>query len=742
MARLVAGSGGYAATVGGTVRIFGTTDVEVISLADTAGTVSFDSSFNRGGDFIILPNAANTYSISRVGSSVTLNDADSTITIPVGSKGSTLQFADGELILKFGGQVLLGSQVISAASAAITATLSAKTALPAATSATGTLITSANEPVLIGGNVRIFGTNGPDTVTIADVPGNLRFDGSFNRGGDTIVLNKFAESYSAARPDPSNIMIGDGDTNLAIPLGIKGLNVAFANEERTLVYANKNAYLGNQKLESTALSAIKFEENIKYIKVENAFSGPAPFDGRGSNNKPAIFDINNDGYLDILFWWMTGAPVLGEKYGSQPTIAKIQLLINNKHNTFTDETNNYFYEENVDGSAGRFVLGDFNKDGVQDVVFSTNREDGRNSDNPNDHNNKLNGFISNIQTGKHENVKFGTEGAYLDINKFIIDDILYISAYQTSGSSAIQEVFTYENGTFVLVEGVFPLTSASDPWQSFRLGENYIFYDRDEDGSADTLYNPNARGPLHINGTPTAEFTSGLDVYNFDYKINNWNHLGSYFPMNEKVFVKNIQFTSWNLNENIQPVFEYSPSRYSVRNDSFISSTAVKLNPNSLQIFAVLVWTSTFYSNNIEAVTEINEWDLTSWTHIAFFDNINGGLQKLDYKAFGLENIVFSGAHHLFSMDYNKDGYDDLIISSWNKYNSPIILINDKNNSFHKYENIVQITDYISGSFFADFNNDGLLDIFSYISDGSHSIKTNDMSQFNLYIASNSVVGG
>ena len=126
MARLVAGSGGYAATVGGTVRIFGTTDVEVISLADTAGTVSFDGSFNRGGDFIILPNAANTYSISRVGSSVTLSDADSTITIPVGSKGSTLQFADGELILKFGGQVLLGSQVISAASATITATLSAR----------------------------------------------------------------------------------------------------------------------------------------------------------------------------------------------------------------------------------------------------------------------------------------------------------------------------------------------------------------------------------------------------------------------------------------------------------------------------------------------------------------------------------------------------------------------------------------------------------------------------------------
>jgi hypothetical protein len=55
---------------------------------------------------------------------------------------------------------------------------------------------------------------------------------------------------------------------------------------------------------------------------------------------------------------------------------------------------------------------------------------------------------------------------------------------------------------------------------------------------------------------------------------------------------------------------------------------------------------------------------------------------------------------------------------------------------------VAENKNYISGSFFADFNNDGLVDIFSYISDGSFDIKTADMSQFSLYIASNSVAMG
>lgn len=112
MAQLITGSGGYAATVGGTVRIAGSNDVDVIHLADLPGRITFDGSFNRGGDFIVLPNATKAYTVARTGSSITLSDADTTIVIPVGTKGATLQFADGELVLKFDGQVVLGSQVI------------------------------------------------------------------------------------------------------------------------------------------------------------------------------------------------------------------------------------------------------------------------------------------------------------------------------------------------------------------------------------------------------------------------------------------------------------------------------------------------------------------------------------------------------------------------------------------------------------------------------------------------------
>jgi hypothetical protein len=742
LAQLITGSGGYAATVGGTVRVIGSNDVDVISLADIAGKISFDGSFNRGGDFIVLPNAAKTYSIVRASSSITLSDADNTITIPVGSKGTTLQFSDGELVLKFDGQIMIGSQIVTTASAAITTTPSSKTALPVATSASGTLLMAADEPVTVGGNVRVVGTNGADTVTVADVAGNISFDGSFNRGGDKIVVGKFAENYSAARPNASNVTIGDSDTKLTIPMGSKGSSIQFSNESRTLVYSDGNAYLGNQKLGSTTSLVMKFEQNIKYIKVENAFSGDAPLNGDGSSNKPVIFDINNDGYLDILFWWMTNAPVLGGKYAGKPAIAKIQLLVNNKNNTFTDETLKYFINSDIDGTTDSFVIDDFNRDGVPDVVFAANREDGRNTDNPMDAATQLTALISNSGTGTFEIIKFGQKAWYFYINKFNINGITYISTNSGSAEKSSTEVFKFQSGKFELTDSILPEKSASDPWQPFSLGLNYIFYDDDGDGSSDTMYNPNARGPLYVNGVPTDAFTSGIDAYNFNAQTNQWNHLGSYFPMNEKKFVKNVKFISWNLSEGEQPIFEYGPSTYSVRNDVYLTSAMIKVNLLDKPVYASLVGSTFLYSDDIQKIESINEWDLTPRVYVAFFDIVNGALTKVNYKVSGLENMDFFGAHYLYSLDYNKDGYEDLIISTWNKENSPIILLNNKDNSFYKYENVAENKNYISGSFFADFNNDGLVDIFSYISDGSFDIKTADMSQFSLYIASNSVAMG
>lgn len=361
MAQLIGGSGGYAATVGGNVKVFGTSDIDVISLADIAGTITFDGSFNRGGDFILLPNSAKSYTITRAGSSVTITDPDSTITIPVGTKGTTLQFADGELVLKFNGQVQLGSQVVTATSAGITATLSVKTTLPTATSSTGTLILAPNDPVLIGGNVKIFGTNGADTVTVADVAGNISFDGSFNRGGDKIVLSKFAENYSVARPSASNVVIGDEDTKLTIPLGTKGLDVFFRFGDKKLIYSDGYAYLGTQEITApTSQVTTKFGINT----LTKMSSVQLSMDQSGLGESFSILDINGDGIKEIIFF-PANMRENSVKFKDVMSI-NIRQDYSLEVSKLLDSFGRTLQSEWVQDSA----VADFNKDGKLDLIFA------------------------------------------------------------------------------------------------------------------------------------------------------------------------------------------------------------------------------------------------------------------------------------------------------------------------------------------------------------------------------------
>ena len=109
-------------TFGGRATIFGSTDTEVVAIASGQRiNVTFDPSFNRGGDVIILPNQANTYTATLVGSAVLLNGADQSLSIPVGVSGLTLRFADVDRSLLFtGGAVKIGDQAIGSTATALT----------------------------------------------------------------------------------------------------------------------------------------------------------------------------------------------------------------------------------------------------------------------------------------------------------------------------------------------------------------------------------------------------------------------------------------------------------------------------------------------------------------------------------------------------------------------------------------------------------------------------------------------
>ena len=105
----------------GTVAGFGSTDVvgtnsnETVKLTADAKAV-FDSSFNRGGDVVDIAGNAGLYTGTLVGSRLILTVCNgASISIPVGTVGTTVHFADADRSLIFSnGNVLLGSQIITA----------------------------------------------------------------------------------------------------------------------------------------------------------------------------------------------------------------------------------------------------------------------------------------------------------------------------------------------------------------------------------------------------------------------------------------------------------------------------------------------------------------------------------------------------------------------------------------------------------------------------------------------------
>jgi hypothetical protein len=88
---------------------------DITVLAEPAG-LSFDASFNRGGDILTLADAPGSITAYRSGSSVVLTTTHGTLTIPVGTAGMVLDFAGDERVLRYdsaSATIRIGNEVIT-----------------------------------------------------------------------------------------------------------------------------------------------------------------------------------------------------------------------------------------------------------------------------------------------------------------------------------------------------------------------------------------------------------------------------------------------------------------------------------------------------------------------------------------------------------------------------------------------------------------------------------------------------
>jgi len=249
---VVTSSSGFIGTFGGYGRVFGTTGSEEITVLDRPGAITFDPSFNKGGDVIRLAGDAADWQISRIGSTSILSDGDTFLEIPTGSSSLILEFDDGSRILRIDTQastLKIGSQAFNQVAVQITApaeVVSMPTGLDP--DAFANIVTQPGGEVTAGGTLLIFGTTSAESVDL--LFGDVTFDPSFNKGGDHIFLNAPAESFEAFVVG-SGLRLSSEGLEISLPAGIVGTEIEFGPGDTRILRIDTGLQaivLGDQQL--------------------------------------------------------------------------------------------------------------------------------------------------------------------------------------------------------------------------------------------------------------------------------------------------------------------------------------------------------------------------------------------------------------------------------------------------------------------------------------------------------------
>jgi urease beta subunit len=165
---------------------------------------------------------------------------------------------------------------------------------------------TAGEDVIVGGaDVQVIGTTaGGEVITV--VSGNVRLDGSFNAGGDTVVLPGAASSYTVVLVGSEAVFTrNDGSVTLRIPVGTAGAEIRFdGGDERTLQI---NTATGTVQLEGQNIST----NASAPTQISAAPGGPAPTPGYTIQNTAVATTVEegNSGTKLLVFTITLNRPV-------------------------------------------------------------------------------------------------------------------------------------------------------------------------------------------------------------------------------------------------------------------------------------------------------------------------------------------------------------------------------------------------------------------------------------------------
>lgn len=350
-------SDGFTGSVGGSGKVFGTPEKQDISLFDITGDYAFDPSFNKGGDIIRLPGDSSSYAIRIEGTSAILTDANAQITIPVGPTSNLIGFADGYFELRIdtaASVVKIGSQTVTSEPLQITAAPVANPDFgdPVDGSARGTMTLESGATVHTSGDFSVFGTSA-GAEEIFHSAGDIVFDPSFNKGGDTLHVLGDTADYAGYLDGSAFVLISD-DVEVRIPVGPVGMDIDFGGTTLSLRIENGGVYLGDRAITGTSeLTATSLSG------VDDTVSGDIALEGLGSDTRLAAIELDPQESVELTL---------------NATAAETHVMIANM------DANDRIHVTN--GTPAQFSYGAVahDADNVYDDIYITYNVNGQNSE--------------------------------------------------------------------------------------------------------------------------------------------------------------------------------------------------------------------------------------------------------------------------------------------------------------------------------------------------------------------------
>lgn len=402
-------------------------------------------------------------------------------------------------------------------------------------------------------------------------------------------------------------------------------------------------------------------------------------------------DLNGDDRKELILAFSTMQQQNGLKV-VDPVYTKIFIYELGISNKFKDQTEKYLEGSQIlRAASGASLIKDFNGDGLPDIMFATNQEDGRND--------ALGSLMTSQPTvllsrpgGRHYIKNFGIAAwnlGYPRAMKESSGEEIYII---NQGGSGIRS-YKFQNGYFVPSEidmsqvgtGVFSFFEARN------TGEKLVV----TNGRFPRIYDAN----LYI-------IDSGNQISMIDSVASPFKIIGSMIFTTWQGSSSTVDIISDGVNKFVGPGSGYGVS----------DSCLIRIFPTSevsVMMIADMLRFVDYQPGQINYTAE-------NWK-VPYFFNVSGGrLTESQIQISGWHNAFNS--HELRCFDVNSDGYDDIVINELRDGTSgtfPLVFLNNKSGGFKKvndslYPRFTTNAEQDNLSvLLADFDGDGVIDYIS-----------------------------